>query len=82
MAKRKIPGLSIAVIRSGKLIRAEGYGFANLRLEHPRQETGLRDRSISKQFAAEAVMLLVEDGKLRVDDPITVTPPMPREWKR
>jgi D-alanyl-D-alanine carboxypeptidase len=70
--ERRIPGLSLAVIREGKVIRAAGYGMANL--EHQvsaTKDTVYEIGSISKQFAAEAIMLLVEDGKLKLEDPIT-----------
>lgn len=82
---RKIPGLSVAVIRDGKVIKASGYGFANLELKVPAtKDTVYEIGSISKQFAAEAVMLLVEDGKLNVDDPITKYLPAnaPDIWRK
>ncbi len=69
--QRKIPGLSIAVIRDGKVIKASGYGLANLELQTPAtKDTVYEIGSISKQFAAEAVMLLVEEGKIDLDDSI------------
>ncbi len=72
IAKRKIPGLSVAVLRGGKIVRAAGYGYANLELKTPAgNETVYEIGSISKQFASEAVMLLVEEGKVGLDDPIT-----------
>lgn len=72
IAKRKIPGLSVAVLRGGKVVRAAGYGYANLELKTPAgNETVYEIGSISKQFASEAVMLLVEEGKIGLDDPIT-----------
>ncbi len=71
MKERKIPGLSIAVIRDGKVVRATGYGFADLELKVPAtKDTVYEIGSISKQFASEAIMLLVENGKLNLDDPI------------
>lgn len=69
--QRQIPGLSLAVIRDGKVIKANGYGLANLELQVPAtKDTVYEIGSISKQVASEAVMLLVEDGKLNLDDPI------------
>lgn len=85
IAKRKIPGLSLAVIRNGKLLKAEGYGFANLELRVPAtQDTVYEIGSISKQFASEAVMLLVEDGKINLDDPINKYLPAnaPETWQK
>ena len=67
--KRNIPGLSLAVVRDGKLIKAAGYGLANVELNVPATpETVYEIGSISKHFTAEAIMLLVEDGKLGLDD--------------
>lgn len=83
--QRNLPGLSVAVLRNGKVIRAGGYGLANLEL----QTTATKDTvyeigSISKQFAAEAVMLLVEEGKINLDDPITKYLPAnaPEIWQK
>ena len=69
IAKRNVPGLSLAVVRDGKLVKAAGYGFANLELNSPATpETAYEIGSIGKQFTAQAVMLLVQDGKLGLDD--------------
>jgi CubicO group peptidase (beta-lactamase class C family) len=82
--KRHIPGLSLAVLRDGKVIKAAGYGLANIELNVPAtKDTVYEIGSISKQFASEAVMLLVEDGKLALDDPINKYLPKnaPDSWK-
>ncbi len=66
---RHVPGIAIAVVRSGTVIKAKGYGFANLELKAPvTPETVFGLGSISKQFTATAIMQLVEDGKVRLDD--------------
>ncbi len=83
--ERKIPGLSVAVIRDGKVLKSSGYGFANLELKVPAtKDTVYEIGSISKQFAAEAVMLLVDDGNLDLDDPITKYLPAnaPDIWRK
>ena len=85
LKQRNIPGLSIAVIKDGKVIRTSGYGFANLELQVPAtKETVYEIGSISKQFAAEAVMLLVEDGKVNLDDSIRKYLPSntPEIWQK
>ncbi|MBK7391755.1 MAG: beta-lactamase family protein [Chloracidobacterium sp.] len=82
--ERKIPGLSIAVIREGKIIKATGYGFANLELQAPATKDSVYEiGSISKQFASEALMLLVEDGKLNLDESIRNYLPAnaPESWQ-
>lgn len=72
MAKRHIPGLSLLVVRDGKTIRAQGYGLSNVELQVPvKPETVFQSGSMGKQFAATAVMMLVEEGKIQLDDPLT-----------
>ena len=69
IASKGIPGLSLAVVRDGTLIKAGGYGTANLETGMAATpETVYEIGSITKQFTAEAVMLLVEQGKLALDD--------------
>jgi CubicO group peptidase (beta-lactamase class C family) len=82
--KRQIPGLSLAVLRDGKVIKAAGYGLANMELNVPAtKDTVYEIGSISKQFASEAIMLLVEDGKIDLDDPVIKYLPAnaPDSWK-
>ncbi len=62
MEIQRIPGLSLAVVHAGKVILTKGYGRANLELNAPATAYGLG--SISKQFTAAAIILLVEEGKL------------------
>jgi CubicO group peptidase (beta-lactamase class C family) len=69
MKSRRLPGLSLAVVKDGKVVKAKGYGFANLELEVPaRAETVYQSASVGKQFTSMAVMLLIEDGKLGLED--------------
>lgn len=70
--KLNIPGLSLAVVRDGRLVKAAGYGLANLELNAPATpETVYEIGSITKQFTAEAILLLVEEGKLGLDDTLS-----------
>src|SRR5262245_43906779 len=60
MDGQRIPGLSLAVVRAGKLVQAKGYGKASLELDAPATAATLYGLgSISKQFTATAVVLLV-----------------------
>jgi CubicO group peptidase (beta-lactamase class C family) len=69
MQERRIPGLSVAIVQGGRTVKARGYGFANLEHRIPaRAETVYEIGSITKQFTAALVMMLVEEGKLRLDD--------------
>ena len=71
MRAEKIPGLALAIVRDGKTIKSFGYGLANIELDVPvKSETIFQTGSVGKQFTATAVMMLVEDGKIRLDDPI------------
>lgn len=82
---RKIPGLSVAVLRDGKVIRSKGYGVANLESGSlATSGTVYEIGSISKQIASEAVMLLVEDGKVNLDDPIRkyLSQNAPASWQK
>lgn len=78
----EIPGLSLAVMENGKLIYAKAYGYAQLERATPaRPEHRFQIGSISKSFAAVAVMLLVEDGKIGLDDKIgTHLGSVPSAW--
>jgi CubicO group peptidase (beta-lactamase class C family) len=72
MQKQHIPGLSLAVIKDGKIIKVEGYGSANVELNVPaRAETVYKIGSVSKQFIASGIMLLVQENKLSLDDKIS-----------
>jgi CubicO group peptidase (beta-lactamase class C family) len=71
MQKQRIPGLSLAVVKEGKVIKAQGYGLANV--EHnvaARPETVYKIGSVSKQFLATGIMLLVQEGKIGLDDKV------------
>jgi CubicO group peptidase (beta-lactamase class C family) len=72
MARQHIPGLSLVVVRDGKVIKAQGYGRASLELNVPtRPETVYELASATKPFVATAIMLLVQDGKLGLDEKIS-----------
>lgn len=72
MKAQQIPGLSLAAIKNGEIVLARGYGFANVEHQVPvKPETIFQSGSMGKQFTATAVMMLVEDGKLSLDDKIT-----------
>lgn len=72
MQRQHIPGLSLLVVKGGKVVRAEGFGLANMELQVPvKPETIFQSGSVGKQFTATAVMMLVEEGKIGLDDPLT-----------
>ena len=66
------PGGAVLVIKDGKLVFQRGYGVTDLRtLTKIDEHTNFRLASVSKQFTAMAVMLLVHDGRLRYDERLT-----------
>jgi D-alanyl-D-alanine carboxypeptidase len=83
MQARRIPGVSLAVARNGKIELLKSYGMANLEHNVPvKPETVFQSGSMGKQFTAAAVMLLVQDGKLSLSDKIaTHLPNLSPSWK-
>src|SRR5471032_874749 len=84
MARQHIPGLALLVARNGQTLRAEGFGLSNVELNVPvKPETVFQSGSVGKQFTATAVMMLVEAGKVGLDDPLTkYFPDGPTWWKQ
>ncbi len=84
MQKQHIPGLSLLVSKSGNPIRTEGYGLSNLELNVPaKPESIYQSGSVGKQFTATAVMMLVEGGKIGLEDPLTrYFPEAPASWSQ
>jgi len=78
-----VPGVALAVVRGGKIIKTAGYGMANVELSVPaKPESIFQTGSVGKQFTAAAVMMLVEDGKVGLDDKISkYFPDSPPAWK-
>jgi CubicO group peptidase (beta-lactamase class C family) len=83
MARMRIPGVSVAVVRAGKVIKAQGYGIADLEHAIPvTPQTVFKIGSVSKQFLATGIMLLAQDGRLAVDDPVAkYFPGTPESWR-
>jgi CubicO group peptidase (beta-lactamase class C family) len=83
MARQRIPGVGLAVIRKGAVLYSRGYGEANVELHVPvSARTMFQSGSVGKQFTSAAVMLLVEDGKLALTDSITkFFPDGPASWR-
>jgi len=72
MAQRQIPGLALEVVRDSKVVKEAAYGFANLEMRVPvTPDTVFEIGSITKQFTAAGILLLAQERKLSVEDPIT-----------
>jgi N-acyl-D-amino-acid deacylase len=83
MGAQRIPGMAIAVVRKGEIVKAQGYGLANVEHDVPvTDETIFQSGSLGKQFTAAAVMLQVEAGKIALSDPLTkFFPDGPPMWR-
>jgi D-alanyl-D-alanine carboxypeptidase len=83
LKRQRIPGLSLAVVRAGKLVKAEGYGLANLEVQAPATaDTVYPLASVSKQFVAAGIMILVQDGKVELDEKLSkYLKDTPETWK-
>ena len=71
LAKTGVPSASIAVVQNGQLVYAQAYGDSRVdpkQAARPDMRYGVG--SISKQFTAAAILLLQEQGKLKLDDPV------------
>jgi len=83
MVRSSVPGVAVLVIRHGRVIKNKGYGYANL--EHRtvvKQNTVFESGSMGKQFTATLVMLLVQDGRLKLGDSIvSIFPEGKGKWE-
>ena len=71
MRSQNIPGLSLAVIKSGTIVKIQGYGLADIKSKVPATPETVYDiASVSKALLATGLMLLVQDAALSLDDPI------------
>lgn len=82
MASRHTPGASVAVIKDGKVVLEKSYGLASIELNVPATNTtSYRLASTTKEFTGVAIMTLVEQGKISLDDPVRkYLPDLPDSW--
>ncbi|HEX7329960.1 MAG TPA: serine hydrolase [Pyrinomonadaceae bacterium] len=72
MERQHVPGVSILVVKDSKVVKSQGYGLANVELNVAvTPDTVFKIGSVSKQFIASGIMLLVQDGKISLDDNIS-----------
>src|SRR5262245_34543963 len=68
----KIPALSAALVKDQKVVWAKGFGFADLEKKIPATEhTSYHLASLTKTFASTILMQLVQEGKIKLDDPVS-----------
>lgn len=84
MAREHIPGVAVAVVRNGAIVKEAGYGLADLEHNVPVEtNTVFKIGSASKQFVATGIMLLAQDSKLSVDDSLgKFIPSIPAAWQK
>lgn len=84
MQQQRIPGVSLAVVRNGKIELVKSYGFSNLEHRVPvKPETIFQSGSIGKQFAATAIMILAAEEKLSLEDKVSkFLPDAPPSWSQ
>lgn len=82
LKRQNVPGIALIVQQDGKVVYAKGYGYASVEQAIPATtEQRFQIGSITKQFVAAAVMLLVEEGKMALDDKIgKYLGAVPAEW--
>jgi CubicO group peptidase (beta-lactamase class C family) len=71
MAESSVPGLSLAIVYDGQLLRTAGYGWANIAARREMQaDTLINIASVTKTITCTAVMQLNEQGRFRLDDDV------------
>jgi CubicO group peptidase (beta-lactamase class C family) len=84
MARRNLPSVSLVVLKDGSILKQAAYGYA--RLDPPVAATGTtryRLDSVTKQFTAAAILVLQQQQRLRIEDPVSrYLPDAPPSWKR
>ncbi len=72
IAQGYAPGVSVAIVRKGQVLYAKGYGLENLETQAPTtNESIFKAGSITKEFIATAVMVMVQEGRVSLDDPLS-----------
>ena len=83
MEDYRIPGLTLAVVDDGRVVKLRGYGWASLELDVPASPaTVYRPASVTKSFTGAAVMTLVQGGRLSLDDGVGAhLDGLPASWR-
>lgn len=83
MRELHIPGLSLAVLKEGRIVKASGYGMANVETNSlATPETVYKTASLSKPFIAAAILLLMQEGQIGLDDKVSkYLEGSPETWK-
>lgn len=72
MADLGVPGTALGIMQNGELVYAKGYGVTEIGTDNPvTAQTIFNTASVAKTLTATAIMQLVEQGKIDLDDPVT-----------
>ncbi len=70
--EEKLPGMVTAVARRGKIVHFESFGYSNYEKRKPLEKDALfRIYSMTKPVTGVALMIMLEEGKLRLEDPVS-----------
>lgn len=83
MADRKIPAVAWGIFKDGKVVKSRAYGLASVELKAPATtETVFEIGSVSKQFTATGILMLMEEGKVGLEDRIDkYVANLPEAWQ-
>ncbi|MGZ5189956.1 MAG: serine hydrolase domain-containing protein [Flavisolibacter sp.] len=84
MKERKIPGLQLAIVKNGKIVKTANYGIANVQDSIPvSDKTLFTINSITKAFTGVAIVQLAEAGKLNLSSPVSeYLSDLPEAWNK
>ncbi|MGH7731664.1 MAG: serine hydrolase domain-containing protein [Candidatus Eiseniibacteriota bacterium] len=82
MDQRHIPGVSLAIVKGGAIVKSAAYGRMRVSPDEPAAPATIyKLDSVTKQFTASGIMILVQRGQVRLDDPVkTYLPNAPSSW--
>jgi len=83
MRREDVPGVAVGIYSRGQVLLTKGYGLANIELNvSVKPDTIFQSGSVGKQFTSAAIMMLVEEGKVGLDDSIVkYFPNAPQSWQ-
>ncbi len=71
MRDRQVPGLALGILEGGRILTLKGFGLANVEHDVPvTTQTVFESASLGKTFTAAGILLLMQDGRLDLNDPI------------
>ena len=74
LLERHVPGVAVAVIKAGRIVKLKGFGRASVEFNVAvTPQTVFEIGSVSKQMTAAGIMLLLEDGKIDLDEKISAS---------